>query len=109
MPRYNHSRVKKQRSLIVRAAQNVTLVDRATFVVAVLEPIVTLPQVITIFAHKTAAGVSLSTWVGYEILTIVWLWYAIVHKDRLVFLYQALFFVIQTGVIAGGLMYGAKW
>jgi len=77
--------------------------------VAILEPIITLPQVFTIFLNKTAAGVSLLTWVGYEILTVVWLWYAVVHKDKLIFLYQGLYFLVQTGVIAGGLMYGAKW
>jgi uncharacterized protein with PQ loop repeat len=109
MSRYhNHHRLKK-RTLVVKKTKNVKMADRATFVVAVLEPIITVPQVITIFSDKTAAGVSLATWVGYEMLTLVWLWYAIIHKDKLIFLYQGLFFIIQTGVIIGGLMYGAKW
>jgi uncharacterized protein with PQ loop repeat len=105
---HNHQRIKK-RTLVVKKSANTKLVDRATLIVAILEPLITIPQVITIFANKTAAGVSLTTWIGYELLTLVWLWYAIVHKDRLIFLYQGLFFVIQTGVIIGGLMYGAKW
>lgn len=109
MPKYhNHKRLKK-RILVVRKTKNAKMADRATFVVAILEPVITVPQVVTIFVNKTAAGVSLSTWVGYEVLTLVWLWYALVHKDKLIFLYQGLFFIIQTGVIIGGLMYGAKW
>jgi uncharacterized protein with PQ loop repeat len=109
MSRYHHHQVKKQRTLIVKKSKQPALVDKATFVVAILEPLVTLPQATTIFAAKTAAGVSLATWVGYELLTFVWIWYALVHKDRLILLYQGLFLVIQTGVIIGGLMYGARW
>jgi uncharacterized protein with PQ loop repeat len=109
MSRYHHHQVKKQHTLTVKKSKKPKLVDRATFAVAILEPLVTLPQVITIFADKTAAGVSLATWTGYELLTLVWIWYALVHKDRLILLYQGLFLIIQTGVIIGGLMYGAKW
>lgn len=110
MSRYHrHQRIKKQRTLIVKKSKHTKLVDRATFIVAILEPLVTVPQVITIFADKTAAGVSLATWFGYEILTLVWLWYGFVHKDRIILLYQGLFLIVQSGVIVGGLMYGAKW
>lgn len=109
MSRYHHSRVKKHRTLTVKKTKRSLFVDRATYVVAVLEPLVTVPQVVIIFVNKTAAGVSLATWVGYELLTMVWIWYGIVHKDRLILLYQGLFLIIQTGVIIGGLIYGAKW
>jgi len=108
MARYhNHKRIK--RTIVAKKTVNARLADRATFIVAILEPLITVPQVITIFSNRTAAGVSLITWVGYEVLTLVWLWYAVVHKDRIIFLYQGLFFIIQTGVIIGGLMYGARW
>jgi uncharacterized protein with PQ loop repeat len=109
MSRYHHSRVKKHRTITVKKSKHSKLVDRATYIVAVLEPLVTVPQVITIFANKTAAGVSLATWVGYEVLTLVWIWYGIVHRDKLILLYQGLFLIVQTGVIIGGIIYGAKW
>lgn len=109
MPRYHNHKHLKKRTLTVGRSKKPLFIDRATFVVAVLEPLVTLPQAATLYIHKTAAGVSLSTWVGYEVLTVVWLWYTVVHRDKLILLYQGLFFIIQTTVIAGGLMYGAKW
>jgi uncharacterized protein with PQ loop repeat len=99
----SHNRLRK------RTTTKNTLVDRVTYVVAIVEPIITIPQAATIFVHRTAAGISLSTWIGYEVLTFVWLWYAVAHKDRLIFLYQVLYFFVQTAVIIGGLMYGAKW
>jgi len=110
MSRYHRvQRTKNRRTIVVKKTKKPLLVDRATFVVAIVEPLVTIPQVLTIFVNKSAVGVSLATWLGYELLTLVWLWYAIVHKDRIILLYQGLFFLFQTGVIIGGLMYGAKW
>ncbi len=110
MSRYHrHKRINKVHTLIVKKVLKPRLVDRLTFIVAVLEPVITFPQVYVIFENKTAAGVSLFTWVGYEVLTIIWLWYGIVHKDKMIILYQGLFMIVQTGVIIGGLLYGAKW
>jgi uncharacterized protein with PQ loop repeat len=105
---HNHKRLKK-RTLTVGKSTKPRLIDRATYAAAVIEPIVTIPQAATLFIHKNAAGISLSSWIGYELLTIVWMWYGVVHKDKLILTYQGLFFIVQTFVIAGGLMYGAKW
>ncbi|HVU59685.1 MAG TPA: hypothetical protein VHC98_02505 [Candidatus Saccharimonadales bacterium] len=110
MTRYHrHLHSKKRRVLIVAKKVRPKLVDRLTFVVAVLEPLVTVPQAVVIFQHRSAADVSLATWIGYETLTLVWLWYGIVHKERIILLYQGLFFVVQSAVIIGGIVYGAHW
>ena len=102
MSRYHKHRIRN-------LPQKPKLVDKLTLIVAVLEPIITLPQVYIIFRDKSAMGVSLSTWTGYEILTIIWLWYGFEHDDKMIILYQGLFMVVQTGVIIGGLLYGARW
>ncbi len=110
MSRYHRQQhVRKHRILIVKKTAKYRLVDRATYIVAILEPLITVPQVLVIFRTHTAAGVSLSTWFGYELLTLVWLWYGYVHKERIILLYQGMFMLVQTAVIIGGLMYGAKW
>lgn len=110
MTRYHrHTRAKTHKILIIKQSRQAKVVDRATFLAAIIEPLVTVPQVFIIFRSHTASGVSLSTWVGYEVLTAVWLWYGFIHKDRLILLYQGLFMIIQTGVIIGGVMYGARW
>lgn len=110
MSRYHrHQHTSKHQVLITKKVVKAKLVDRATFVVAIVEPLITIPQVLTIFTHHNAAGVSLSTWAGYDVLTVVWLWYAIVHKERVILLYQGLFMIVQTAVVIGCLMYGAKW
>lgn len=100
MPRNHYSKPRPKPRL---------LVDKLTLAAAVIEPLVTVPQAVTIFANHTAAGVSLSTWCGYESMTIIWLWYAIVHKERMILIYQGGFFIAQSAIIIGGLMYGAHW
>lgn len=110
MTRYHrHLHTKKRHVLIVTKQVKPKLVDRLTLVAAIIEPLITLPQAAVIFQHRSATAVSLSTWVGYECLTIVWLWYAIVHREKMILLYQGLFFITQAAVVLGGLMYGAKW
>lgn len=84
-------------------------VDRIIFATAIIEPIFTLPQAYIIFKNRNAADVSLVTWFGFNILTIIWLWYAIAHRDKVVLVYQGLFFVFNTLVIVGGLLYGGQW
>jgi len=85
------------------------LIDKIIYIAAVLEPALVIPQILRIFSTREADGVSLSTWVGFEVMTAIWLWYSAEHKQKMVFLYSVLFFIVQGLVIIGGLIYGAKW
>ena len=105
--RYN--RQKKQRVLSTNKKANYKTVDRLTYIVAIIEPIITIPQIIVIFRDRTAAGIAISSQIGYQILPRVWLWYGIVHKEKVIIMYQVFWLVLQTLIIIGGLKYGAKW
>lgn len=106
---HQHIHRHKHRVLVSKKQSRYYLVDRLTYAAAIIEPIITIPQAMIIFREKTAAGISLSSWVGFQILTAIWIWYAIVHKERLILIYQGLFFIIQAAVIVGAVMYGASW
>lgn len=106
---HRHVHQKKQRVLVVKKQAKPKLVDRLTYLVAIIEPAVTLPQVYVIFHDKTAAGIAISSWVGYQFFTVIWLWYGIVHKEKAIIIYQFLWLILQTLIIIGGLIYGAKW
>lgn len=106
---HRHLHKKKRSVLISTKKAKPLIVDRLTYIAAIVEPVITIPQALVIFRDQTAAGISLLSWVGYEVLTAVWLWYAIVHKERLILVYQGLFFIVQAAVIVGGIMYGARW
>lgn len=110
MSKYHQRRHQKQQKvLVVQKRAKTQLVDRLTYLVAAIEPIVTIPQVYVIFHDKTAEGIAISSWIGYELFTIIWLWYGIVHKEKVIIFYQLCWLVLQLIIIIGGLMYGAKW
>jgi uncharacterized protein with PQ loop repeat len=100
---------KQQKVLVIKKQAKTKLVDRMTYLVAAIEPIVTIPQVYVIFHDKTAEGIAISSWIGYELFTLIWLWYGIVHKEKVIIFYQLCWLVLQLVIIIGGLMYGAKW
>lgn len=110
MPRtHRRQHARKHHVFIVAKKAKPKLVDRLTFIVAIVEPLTAAPQAVTIFAHRTAAGISLSTWVGFSCLDVIWVWYGIEHKTRAIIIESTLFLAIQLVIIAGGLLYGAKW
>jgi len=84
-------------------------IDKVILPVAIAEPLFTLPQVIIIFRNHDASDVSIITWLGFNLMTLMWIWYAIVHKEKVVLIYQLLFFIINCFVIIGALVYGGQW
>lgn len=84
----------------------VSTVDKAMTVVAVIHPLSALPQVIEIFATRNAIGVSLTTWLLFMLIGIVFMLYAIVHSIKPMILNQIIWFVMDFLVVIGVLMYG---
>jgi len=97
MPKHKH---KHQREF---------LVNKFIILVAIIEPLITLPQAYTIFNNRDASDISLLTWIGYSAMTSIWIWYSIVNKEKIVLIYQSLFFITNALVIIGALMYGGAW
>lgn len=84
------------------------VVDKAVYIAAFVEPATTVPQVMTIYNTKSAAGISLISWVAYLFFSILWLWYGIVHKQKALIVAYTLFGITEVLVIIGGILYGAK-
>jgi uncharacterized protein with PQ loop repeat len=87
------------------ADQKIGRLDRLTFIVGVLGPISTVPQVFTVFVHRNAAGVSAISWSLYVLFDIVWLTYGIVHKERAIIVTYSLCIVINGLVALGAILY----
>lgn len=104
-----NKKAKAKKILVVKKKISPRVVDRLTYAAAIIEPIITLPQAIQIFRTGNAEGVSIFSWLGYELLQIIWLWYGIVHKDRVIILYSTLYAFVQAAVIIGAVLYGGKW
>ncbi|MFW5705114.1 MAG: PQ-loop domain-containing transporter [Nanoarchaeota archaeon] len=80
--------------------------DKMIYFVAILGPIMTIPQVLKIWITQNAGGLSLISWTTYFFTGIIWLIYATIHKEKpLVFMY-IFWLVIYVFVIWGIIMYG---
>jgi len=80
--------------------------DKLMYFVAVVIPLMTIPQIIKIWNNKSAQDVSLETWVAYLISAILWLIYAIKHKEKPLILNSILWILLELLVIAGVIFYG---
>lgn len=57
-------------------------IEKFAIFAGVVQPLITLPQIIAIYGNQSARDVSLLTWVGYLIFGITFLIYGIVFDLR---------------------------
>lgn len=79
--------------------------DRFMYFVAIVNPLMTLPQAITIWTSQSAQDVSLTTWVAYAISAICWMIYSIIHRETALLINSVIWFVLELVVIAGILIH----
>lgn len=76
------------------------------YVVAIGGPLSVLPQIIQTFETRDVSGLSLSTWILWEVLTIVWLLYGFLHKEAPIIVSQSIYLIFNGIIIAAILFYG---
>lgn len=82
------------------------LMDRFIFVIGVLGPLMTVPQIIVIWREKTAAGLSIISWLAFLIFNFCWMEYGFMHKDKPIILTNALLILANGLVVLGIFLYG---
>jgi uncharacterized protein with PQ loop repeat len=105
---HKHKHQKAQKVLAIRKQAMPLLIDRLVYVAAIVEPLFSLPQSYQIYSDKSAVSTSILTWIGFEVMSLIWIWYAIIHKERTILIYQGLFFIIDGSVLIGAIYYGGK-
>jgi uncharacterized protein with PQ loop repeat len=85
------------------------LINKFIFAVAALQPLGTIPQIITVFAHRDASGLSISAWTIYIVFDLLWLWYGIDEKQKAVIVSAVMFTIVELAVLVGALLYGGSW
>lgn len=86
--------------------QEIAALDRIMMVAAFVHPLTASPQVYQIYATQDAEGVSLMTWLGFMVLGMVFLTYALVHKIKPMIVTQILWYVVDTLIVVGVVLYG---
>jgi uncharacterized protein with PQ loop repeat len=80
-------------------------IDALTYVITLLNLFFTLDQVRIIWIEHDAAGVSLITWGFYTLAAVVWLFYGLVHKERVIVVANTCWIVMNAIITIGALLY----
>ncbi|MCA9459746.1 MAG: hypothetical protein KC550_04325, partial [Nanoarchaeota archaeon] len=75
--------------------------DKAIYVVGISGPIMTMPQLFKIWVEKDASGISLISWSWYLLTAIVWLVYAITHKEKPLIITNSLWIIVEIFIVIG--------
>lgn len=81
------------------------LIDSLALLVGILQPLMTLPQILVVFKAQDASQQSLLTWVAYDIASTVLLLYGIVHKLKPIVVTQSLWLIVQSVLVFGILLF----
>lgn len=75
------------------------------FIVAVIQPLMVVPQIAVIFSQHSAAAVSLLSWVMFLVFNALNFLYGLTFKIKPLIIGNALWVVVDAIVVAGILMY----
>ena len=67
--------------------------------------VMTVPQILTIWVGREAAGVSLLSWSAYFVSALIWFWYGVQRRDRNIYLPCIGWLLLDGAVIAGAVVY----
>ncbi|MFH1503752.1 MAG: SemiSWEET family transporter [Candidatus Diapherotrites archaeon] len=79
--------------------------DKLIYAVAIICPLLNLPQLLKIWINKSAEGVSAFSWFGFMGVSLVWLTYGIIHKEKPIIIVNAGIIIAQFLIGLGAVLY----
>jgi uncharacterized protein with PQ loop repeat len=67
--------------------------------------LMTVPQIVAIWATQQAAGVSVLSWSAYWISALFWFWYGVQKRDASIYLPCIGWLMLDGAVVLGALVY----
>ena len=83
------------------------ILDSIVLTIGVVGPLTAVPQVLKIYLLQDASGLSGVSWLLWAIMDIPWILYGIAHRERPIVLTYFLWFIVNTSVVFGSLLYGS--
>ncbi|MBT5022229.1 hypothetical protein HOK51_01350 [Candidatus Woesearchaeota archaeon] len=80
--------------------------DKAVYATGIIGPIMTFPQLVKIWIHQNASGISVISWITYLLTAVVWLIYGIIHKEKPIILTYSIWIILDMFIVIGILIYG---
>ena len=83
----------------------IRFLDRLLIIVAVIGPIMALPQLLDVYLTHNAENISFISWGSWAFFNLFWLAYGIVHKEKPIIVTYILWFLMNFSVAIGILLY----
>jgi uncharacterized protein with PQ loop repeat len=88
------------------APRSETMLRRLLGGMSVFTLLMTVPQVLTIWVGREAAGVSVLSWSAYLLSAVLWFWFGIYKRDKNIYIPCIGWIALDGAVIVGALVYG---
>ncbi len=85
--------------------KNGSALERLALVVAIIEPLSTIPQIIDIYRSKDADSLSLLSWLLFMLASLIWLAYGIKIKNRPLIASSVLWVFTELVLIVGIILF----
>ena len=79
--------------------------DKLMHLIAILVPIMALPQVFKIWYYKDASGISIFSFASFFVFAFMWLIYAGIHRARPLIIMYILLMLIHLSIVVGAIVY----
>jgi len=77
------------------------VLDTVIYPLALISPIMTIPQLSEIWTNGSVSGVSLPTWAAYAMVSSVWFIYGVSHKEKPIIASSSALFILQSLIVVG--------
>ena len=101
----HHLHKRKRLNQIPNKDKNVAFLDKVVLSLAIVAPFFEIPQLLEIYLKKAAENVSIITWSFFALMAIPWFIYGIVHKEKPIIVLYLLWFLIDSTIVIGILIY----
>lgn len=78
--------------------------DKIILPIALISPLLTLPQLLQVWYDKRIEGVSVLTWSAYALGTAFWTIYGFAHKEKPIFYANLFLFILDILIVLGVLL-----
>ncbi len=101
--KYLHDELEKKGYIIRQRPESTfqKIMNKAIFFIAIIWPVLTLPQIRSVWVNKQVEWVSVYTWWAYTFTNICWLAYAIINREKTLIFNYILRFTVNLAVFLG--------
>lgn len=81
------------------------ILDKVILPIAMISPLMTVPQVLQVWVDGKVEGVSVTTWSAYALGTLFWTLYGLAHKEKPIFYANFFLFIFDVVIVLGVLLH----